>query len=365
MKHKNAPNRVGEIELWRVVFSLIIMIRHGEYLLGHTDFPFSGGAFAVEFFFLVSGYLMMATLTKREGTPCEHLGSETLGFVGRKLAAFYPEMLVSYIIGFVFEASVKGLDLYGAYRLFAEHPFEILMLRMTGIGSNSINSPVWYLQTMIFCMFVLYPIIRKFPNMMKCVIMPLSAWLILGWLYREFGHLRNPSMWIDFTLKGNLRGMAEICLGATAYPVVQWLKKFNLTTFWRVVFAAVKWVCWLLLLYYMYSYKLEYDFFYLLVFIVAVILAFSQQCIDAPWYQNKVIYWLGKISLPLYLSHIFYAQNLTLLLPNMTDPRKLFALYFACAGVTAVAVHWGGKGVRLLAGKIRAQFLRMRSDAND
>ena len=95
MKVQPATKRVGEIEFFRAVFCLIIMIRHGEYLVGTTKIPFSGGAFAVEFFFLVSGYLMMANIARRQNEPTQHLGGETLRFVGKKMATFYPEMVTN------------------------------------------------------------------------------------------------------------------------------------------------------------------------------------------------------------------------------------------------------------------------------
>ena len=55
----------GKIELLRFVFAVIIVIHHSRYIFGDDYSPFLGGSLGVEFFFFVSGYLMMATIAKR------------------------------------------------------------------------------------------------------------------------------------------------------------------------------------------------------------------------------------------------------------------------------------------------------------
>ena len=360
---KPTSKRVGEIELFRAIFCLIIMIRHGGEMFGTLQIPFGGGAFGVEFFFLVSGYLMMATIAKRLGQSTDRLGTETLTFVGRKMGAFYPEMVVAYIVGFVIESVAMKLNGQQVYELFMNDPFEVLLLRMTGLGRNTINGAVWYLQSMILCMLILYPLIRKFPDMMQKVVMPLVAVLLLGWLCRNYTDLRNPNLWIDFTFKGNVRGLAELSLGAVAYPIVQWLKGFRLTLPYRIGLTVLKWGCWLSLLAYMYKNNTKYDAFFCLVFFLAIVLAFSQQGVDAGLYQNRFVYWLGKMSLPYFLSHIFFAQDLPLLLPKDASKGTMWAAYFGCTIVTTAIVYWCGKGIRLLGAAIKNRFEQMRAQA--
>lgn len=358
MQNARTNQKVGEIELFRAIFCLIIMLRHAGYLLGTLDIPFGGGALGVEFFFLVSGYLMMAGIQKRLDTPTTHLANETIQFVGKKISGFYPEMVVAYIIGFVFESVALGLDFDGVVRLFAKNPFEVLLLRMAGFGSNSINGVVWYLQSMILCMLILYPLIRKYPDMMKKIVMPLTAFLLLGWLSRNYGDLRDPNLWIGFTFKGNVRAMAELCLGAVIYPIVQWLKTFRFNTFFRVGLTVVKWSCWLLLFAYMWRENTRYDFLFCFVFAVAVTLAFSQQCIDTKLYQNRFVYWLGKMSLPYFLSHIFFAQDLPYLLPEDMSDGMMMVCYFACTIACTIVVTFAAKGIRKLIPVIKEKILQ-------
>ena len=55
-----SAKRNGKIEFLRFLFSLIIVVHHSRMFLGDEISPFLGGSLAVEFFFFVSGYLMMA-----------------------------------------------------------------------------------------------------------------------------------------------------------------------------------------------------------------------------------------------------------------------------------------------------------------
>ena len=97
-------NRNGKIEFLRFLFSVIIVIHHSRYILGDDQCLFLGGSLAVEFFFLVSGYLMMASIDRISArkAPGQDLGRETLGFLWRKARAVYPDLLIAWVIALVF-----------------------------------------------------------------------------------------------------------------------------------------------------------------------------------------------------------------------------------------------------------------------
>lgn len=62
-KHIRNPR----IDFLRFVFSIIIVLHHTRYLLGYDNCIFAGGSLAVEFFFFVSGYLMMGSAERAAG----------------------------------------------------------------------------------------------------------------------------------------------------------------------------------------------------------------------------------------------------------------------------------------------------------
>ena len=62
------------IDFLRFLFSVIVVLHHSRYVLGDDNCYFLGGSLAVEFFFFVSGYLLLVGADK----------------AGRKNGAGYP-----------------------------------------------------------------------------------------------------------------------------------------------------------------------------------------------------------------------------------------------------------------------------------
>ncbi len=331
--------KVGEIEFFRFFFSIVILFNHARYLVTENIF-FPGGAFAVEFFFLLSGYLMMHSIEKQKNTPIENLGKETSSFVFKKISSFFPELLISYIIGFAVYLFVHDFKATELPKFIGSSFFELTLVDMTGVGGSALNAALWYLSSMLICMMILYPLIRKNPQIMRHVVLPLLGLFLLGYLYQNFTHLRGPSNWIDFTYKGNIRAMAELCVGAECYFAVQWLKKFHLKAHIKAMLTIVKWFCWVLVIDYMWSVgsKWTLDIYYLVVLVVALILTLSQQCLDTSLFCNKFVYFLGKCSLPLYLCHYNYVKILNAILPNSTSEKKIYIYFFVCTFVTTAFV---------------------------
>lgn len=351
MTEKRQNIRVGEIDFFRFVFSVIIMFRHAEYLLGE-NLIFPGGAFGVEYFFIVSGYLMMASIEKAGTT--KNISFETTSFLKRKIAAIYPEFLLSFAIGFAVQCLLKALPWRDIGQLFMRSSFELLLVQETGIGENSVNSVIWYVQSMLLCMAILYPLIRKYPEMMRRLGLPLITLLLLGYIYQTYTHLRNPSRWLGFTYKGNIRAMAELCLGTECYFATQYLRRLRLKNIAKNLLTILKWFCWVLIYVYMWDVELKHDMFMLGVICVAVVLTFSGQCVDKERFQNKLVAFLGKFSLPLYLCHIYYARYLPAVLPDGMRYRYKLICYMSCSLLTAMMVMY-------LAGLLRKKLPSIRA----
>lgn len=351
MKNKSNP-KVGEIELFRAIFCVIILLRHNEYLTGKA-FIFTGGSFAVEFFFIVSGYLMLNSLHRRSDTPITNLAEETVLFIRKKAIAIYPEIVLSFVIGFAVKCAADMPSRDQTLELISKSFFELILVQRTGIGANAVNSVVWYIQSMLLGMTILYPLIRKYPEMMKRIVLPLGSLLLLGWLSQNYNDLRDPGLWTGYTYKGNLRAMAELCLGAMCFFAVERIRKIRFNRFARILFCAVKWASWIILILYMVDGRTAHDFFGCVLFCISIILSFSRICIDQGIYQNSVVLFLGKFSLPLYLNHVYFAWNLNAFLPQgMNDGEKL-CCYIVCSVLASLLVM-------LLAKLLRSGFPKLK-----
>lgn len=348
-------SRNGEVELLRITVAIIIVNFHSLYCPGALH-VLPGGAVGVEFFFLLSGYLMARHIRQQvDGgqTSLSLLGGETLGYLWRRLRSFWPELLVSSLIGLAVFAWGHHFAIRPTMTMARDTVLgNILLLHMTGFAEAGVNSPAWYLCTLMAGSALLYPVLKRFGN---SVLIPIAACFLLGYIMKVdpdsskagFAMVRN---WMGVTYKGNIRGVAELAIGASLYPLAQMLAAMRVPRLVRAWLMLVKWGCYGVTLIYCVHPVGTWMPFVLVALACALVLNTSRVCTDADWYQYGCIMWLGRFSLPLYLSHIFWARNLNAVLPCcMSGAGKLLA-YNLCSLATALLVMYSARWLRQTAG---------------
>lgn len=326
----------GKIDFLKFLFAVVIVIHHGAKNVIDIETPlYTGGSLAVEFFFIVSGYLLMASVSRLPDRT-QPLGIETGKFIWRKFKGLYPEVAIAFVMGFILDLLFKGR---GFWELWTMSFHNLFLLKMSGVGMVTINAQTWYLSSMLLCMFILFPLLRKYPQMMVNVVLPLIGLLFLGYLCINKTHPRDPSaIWKDFTYKGNIRAMAELSIGASLYPIAQRLKKIDFSTLSQILLSLVEWGCYAVVFLYMRnSTASRLDYFYIAIFAAAILLSFAQKGFDANWYQRGIFAFLGKFSFSLYLSHHCWAIHMKTLFPALSNSRR-FAVYLLISFAAAVAI---------------------------
>lgn len=351
----NKNGRNGKIEFWRFIFSVIIVIHHSRSLLGDENCKFLGGSFAVEFFFLVSGYLMMQSIERTTIGPSSTngIGKETLLFLWKKVKSVYPGVLIAWIIALVFVSFARNKSLLGFVTLAIDSFFEVTVLKMSGLHSISLNGVTWYISSMLLSMAILYPLIRKYPDIMKYIGVPLIVLLSLGYLGGNFGGPRDPLGWVGFTKKGNLRALGELSLGVICYGGAFKLSQIRFSRLGKICIALAEWCFYIIVILFMYYMKSSgRDFFFLLIMALAVMLSFSHQGADASFFDRPFFAWLGKYSFFLYLGHTYYAQNLNYILPVTFSGNQRMFVYLVCAVGTSFVIWTVSNVVKVIHPKV-------------
>ncbi len=75
-----------------------------------------------------------------------------------------------------------------------------------------------------------------------------------------------------------------------------------------------------------------------MLFAVSVTISFSHQGFFACIYDNRICYWLGKFSFPLFLSHHAWSGKMNRMFPN-DSYAQLFPKYVLLSVATAVSVY--------------------------
>lgn len=100
--------RNGEIDFWKFVFSIMVVQFHSSNLTKIKTTPFVGAAIAVEFFFLVSGYLMAASISRYQESEIV-VGRDSRNFMLHKIRGLCPEIFIAWGIGFVVQDIAKKM----------------------------------------------------------------------------------------------------------------------------------------------------------------------------------------------------------------------------------------------------------------
>lgn len=304
----------GKIEFLRFVFSICVVCLHiQKYFPGEVSlkegvrfhfFPY--GAMGVEFFFVVCGFLMASSVFyANEAQKSLSLGEATYRFIKNKFAALIPLRLIVFVLLLAATVRIESWNAIKVVeRLIAYIP-GFFLVQMSGFGDVYINHVEWYLSVMLIGIFIIYPLLRRNYDVFSNIVAPAAAVLILGYMFQSFGRLSSVKSWEGLCYRSMLRGFAELCLGVTGFAVCQRLKDMKLSVLGRLVFTLFELVCWgAAITMMMLTLPRKYEFYMLSFITLGVICAFSKLSYGSKLFDNKLSYFLGKLSLPIYLCQL-------------------------------------------------------------
>lgn len=296
----------GIISFWKFMFCLLIMGLHvAEAIIGNKNLKtnatiiFWAGSIGVEFFFLVSGYLLgkKAMNTENKGD----LGEATYHFIKKKVGSFFPYILLTFIVAVPVYYSLQNLqksDLVNSV-------WDLLLLTISGMRYHRFLGVVWYISAMLLCMILLFPLIVKYKKKFTYIIGPLIVILISGYIGKEYGNIANPWLWNGFVYKGLIRAFFEISLGVLLYSFTEKIKKVKFTKLSRILLTVIE-IVGFTSIFFIVNLKdahSKYDYIMILLLSISISLAFSEKTLLLKFCNNKIFYFLEKLSLPMYLNH--------------------------------------------------------------
>ena len=291
----------GIISLWKFLFSVMIVILHCDCLAENNEKTlFIGGAIAVEFFFITSGYLMAVSAFKRGRK--KDIVSDTWNFIGKKFKALFPYVLIAFLSISIVNIIFKSNNIYN----WITSIWDLFLLRMTGIKTARINKVAWYLSAMLLSMLIIYPLLRKYKKKYSTFIAPIIVIFLAGYMSHQYGDLGEPMQWVGFCYKGLLRAFLELNIGVILYEVVSYFKKVKLTNLGHNLITFLEVFCFTIV--FMISQFLEkgnkLDYIVLVILTVGIGIAFSEKSKFYSFCCNKFFYYLERLSVPIFLNQM-------------------------------------------------------------
>ena len=335
---KSSNQKNGNIEFLRFFFCMFVLLFHIEkYVLG--EIPLDGtlqfrffvhGSIGVEFFFLLTGLLMARHVDNiRKKKNKESLGEETSKYVIKKYKSIFPYHIIGFIIIFILSIIVEKYTVTESFMALIDSIPSILLIQMTGFKGIVFNHIEWYLSSMLIGIAIIYPFLKKYYDSFVKYVAPLVALLVLGYLYFETGRLTGVMNWMVIGYKGTIRGIAELLLGIYGYYLCSELSKLKklpkkskvmLTIGEALLYIAI-------IIFAVITFKSRFEFYALIAIYVLLIISYSGITYTKKIFNNKFIYFLGRLSLPIYvtqLSAIIFVNNY---LVNYSSEIKMISIF--------------------------------------
>lgn len=304
-KHK----RVASVEFWRFVFTLLVSLYHFEIFFPKRNLFLSGSS-AVEFFFVLAGFtIAMAAAHKREGLvepfTTKQAHSAAIDFVKKKIIAIWPVLVIWAIL---YVATTDTTMLFGKTRLdlILNLEWELLFLVGTPFGFNygfAPNMPLWFLTCLMVMGYIYTFAINRYYDFTR-----FAAPLIGIFLYILFGlettSTLDHNIQVGMSTAGMVKGAAEMALGISIFQIYEALSKKQFTVPMRVLTAVIEIFAIIRLYQLIIGAFVSMDNYRRIIYImIIVVTSFLNVTPLSKVLNNKFSILLGKISLPMYITH--------------------------------------------------------------
>jgi len=296
--------RNGIISFWKFLYAIMVVLFHGKILANDGNLIVSlGGYIGVEFFFIVSGVFLASSIVKLWDKDNFNLGKDTFKFIWKKFYSFFPYVLIAHMLIWLLYFFTYNFPIHK----LTSSIWELFLIQKTGLSYLPTNTPVWYLSSMLLCMFIIYPLMRKYKMNYVYFVAPLAVLLGFGIMNHTIEGLNHIDTWIGFTYHANFRAFAELNLGILIYFISNRIKNINFTRFGRFCLTLIEFGCLSIpfVVTTLISKSYRYDYLMLLFIAIGVLIAMCNITLEKDILDNKIIYYFEKLSLPIYIFHVF------------------------------------------------------------
>jgi len=307
------------IDFLRFIFSLCIISYHSWIFAGtFGNGFFNYGYLAVDFYFIVTGYLMMNSIFKNKNNNKVVL-KESFHFIYKKITRLFPSLFVTFIIGIFF---VYGKEVFINPRLLLSNQLlpELLQLGIFGYDMT-INSSWWYISAMLFALALLYPIALRYKEDYSKYIAPIILVIFLGIVNIFKVNINDPFLIQLFLRNGFYKAVIFIILGNISFMITKKIKEKEFKKIEVMILSIMEVLLYIILI-------INMNYFYIGTFVFALLLmlnislTFSSITISTKIFKNPIWKELGNYGFYMYLCNISIRTYLLNKYSTMCLPYK-------------------------------------------
>lgn len=304
MKRKN-----GKIEFLRFLFALIIMIFHYPTFFKITEKAQIG----VEFFYIIMGVFLgqkIAVSPKKE----DDIAKSTMMYIIAKAKNFYIYFIPAFILKTIITIFSDNLDFFSVLdRLVISLP-QLLFMNSLGFHPDTYAGAIyvpasWFLSSALICLGIIYPIARQNWKLFAGLIAPLIVCFSASYLYINFGTILVHYNFINGINVALLRTIMDISLGCICYEVAQKIKGKVLNNKLLNVIEYLLYIIVFVSIFTVSPSTVEIPILFCLAAAVTLTICKIEK---KTFFDRALFYFLGKVSVPLYLLHCLVIQGMLL-----------------------------------------------------
>ncbi|WP_028235558.1 acyltransferase family protein [Pseudobutyrivibrio sp. MD2005] len=342
----NRITKTNLISFWRVIFTYQIAIHHLYNRYAVPNFWMIG----VEFFFIVSGYLLAEKAEKTNYSAYE--------YTALRIKRLFPEYVAAFLLcSFAIRYSVLwnstnnwNIGFYKDWFLLYGYK-ELLMIHYWPWGGdykNMANIPTWYISVMLFCGLILYSLYRINKKLLCEVIIPLLIMFFYTISFKKYGNFTEDEYLCEVLSLKMIRGFTEMGIGILLHELSKKVEIKSKTLYGIVGFIALSIVCILSM-----HNGGYYNYIYTILIAIGVFCSFNYEIVNG----NRVISMFSALSYSIYLNHNFVRLYVIPVLFDRLN-SKVILLYLLIITMFAFAMHT----LILSLGKVIRLFVKIGND---
>ena len=214
--------RISSVEFWRFVFTVMVSLYHLEiFFMKKSLFPSGSGA--VEFFFVLAGFLLGVGAEKRHlargGLPAEpgEAASRAIDYAKNKLKAIVPIVLCWLVLHILVSPGLEGFK--GKLDFIMNSEWEVLLMVGTPMGFNggyAPNIPLWFLTSLIVAGYVYTYLMERHFDLMR-FLAPVIGVLGVTFFALKTTSVLDHNILVGCLTAGTLKAFSEMALGIALF----------------------------------------------------------------------------------------------------------------------------------------------------
>ena len=335
------PQRSYQFEVMKLFFAAMVFLSHTNTFIGeNTTFviPHAAGVWAVFFFFIVSGMLMVNS-RMRQGAETQSPAEAASAYVTKRLKGllnpYWSALFLNYVVFRIFILLRGGkLFLVDCIKVLPQ----VLFLSATSLDNFLLNSPAWYISAMLIVMLPFYYLLTKSKDTYLYIFAPLTAILLYVWCFQQEGHYFVFYEYYGLFSGGLVLAAMGLSFGAVSWVIAKKLNRTEQNRTERILVAAAELILYgtIFAVWFSPNCSAESAYSVMLLMPIAVGVSFSQVSYVSCLFRAESLKKLAPISLAVYLNHICAWRIVNELFLGRSYRFCLFAMILFTAAICPI-----------------------------